>query len=143
LTISDATIYTDVFTSVRSLLVSTSNPIYVTNSTTSATTAAGIEAVYNDKVPTKPIIVIIPPQKTESFNTFDSSQGKKFINITLECYYSTTLGIDQMAQQVEHILKTNPIAGIDLIGITSDYAFTDPNMSKYHMKSITVSYDRE
>jgi len=139
--ITDSTLYTSVFTEIRNKIVAKAP--YVTNSTTGATTLASIKAVFNDETPVRPQIVIEPVSKSESSFKFSSTEGKKFINITIECYYKNTLGIDQLAEQVEEALKVNDISGIDLVGITSDYALNLDNEDKYHLKTLTASYDRE
>ena len=139
--ITDSTINSSVWTEVRSKIVAAAP--YVTNSSTSATTAAAINAAYNDKIPTRPQIIIHPINMSEGEWKFGGNQGRKFIDIMVDCYYKNSLGIDQMADQVEDTLKTNEIAGIELVGITSDVAFDVSGENKYHLKSITFSYDRE
>ena len=142
MTITDANIYTTVFTDVRAVIVAAAP--FVTNSSTSATTAAGIEGKYNDKKTSKPQIVIEPPKKDESSGwKFGSNEGKKFINVTVECYHKGLLGTQQLAEQVEASIKANNFGGMELVGIASDQAFTDPNRSKYQMKSTTFTFDRE
>ncbi len=142
MTITDANIYTTVFTDVRAVIVAAAP--FVTNLSTSATTSAGIEGKYNDKKTTKPQIIIEPPVKDESTGwKFGSNEGRKFINIVIECYHSGLLGTQQLAEQVEAAIKANEFEGMELVGVTSDQAFVDPNRSKYQMKSITLTFDRE
>lgn len=139
--IADSSINTDVWNSVRTVLVAAAP--YITNSTTSATTAASINAAYNDKSQTKPQIVIYPINKDESLNKFGATSGKSLINIQVECYASNGLGCDQLADQVETSLKTTEIAGIQLIAVGSDISFVNPDEAKFHIKSLTFTYDRE
>lgn len=136
-----STLYTDVFSSIRSAL--TAQTIYITNSTTSATTAASINASFNDKNQTKPQVVIYPISKDETINKFGQADGKQLINVRVECYAENTLGVDQISQQVEEVLRTANIAGIELVALGSDYAFVNPNEAKYHYKVLTFTYDRE
>jgi hypothetical protein len=139
---NDSTLHVDVWNAIRTALVSTS--IYITNSSTGATTAASIEASYNDKSG-RPQIIIVPISIAESEFRFGSSYGKRFIDVTLECYYKNTLGIDQMADQVESIIRgaVLPNFGMELIGVVSDYSYAGINENKNHLKSITFSFDRE
>jgi len=139
--ISDSTISVDVFTEIRNKLVSTAP--YVTNSSTSATYAASINAVYNDKNTTKPQIVIYPARISEDTFRFGGTEGKKAVNVNIECYYQNTLGVDQLSDQIKTALKANDIIGIDLVGIVTDYAFTNPAESKFHLKTMTFTYTRE
>ena len=141
MSISDSSLSVDVFSEVRSKIVAAAP--YVTNSTTSETTLAQVRAAYNDKEPVRPQIVINPIEKDEANWKFGGTEGKKFININIECYYKNTLGVDQLADSVETALKANDINGIDLIGVVSSYAYTNPVLIKYHMKGITFTYDRE
>jgi len=139
--ISNSTLNVDVFSEIRALIVA--NTPYVTNSTTASTTAATINAAYNDKPSIKPQIVINPINKDETKDKFGSNEGRKFINIVIECYYSNTLGIDQLADSVEYTLKHNEIVGIEMVGVTSDYAFNMAAKSKVQLKTLTFTYDRD
>lgn len=141
MTITDANIYTSVYSDIRTVLVAAAP--YVINSSTGTTTAAGIEAEYNDKYTSKPQIIIESPIKTEDTFKFGTNEGKKFINISIDCFYKNSLGIDQLGEQVEAAIKNNNFSGMDLIGVASDYAFTNPNQTKYQMKGITFTFDRE
>ena len=139
--VSDSTLSTDVFTEIRNKIVAAAP--YVTNSTTSSTSAASILAVHNDTKTTIPQIVINPIVYDEANWKFGGTEGKKFINVIIDCYYKNTLGIDQMSDQVLTALKVNDISGIDLVGVTGDYAFNVNNEAKFHLKSTTFTYDRE
>jgi len=141
MTITDSTIYTSTWSDIRTKLIASAP--YVTNSTTGATTAASILATYNDKLPNRPQIVIEPIVKNEDTFKFGGTEGKKFINVTIECYATNGLGVDQLAEQVEVTLKANDINGIDLVGNTSDNAINIDNEEKYQLKVLTFSYDRE
>jgi hypothetical protein len=141
MSISDSSLNVDVFNVVRTTIVG-AKPI-VTNSSTSATELASVRAAYNDTQPDKAQIIINPLSKDESSWKFGSSEGKKIINVTVDCFYRNTLGIDQLCDQVEYAIKTADISGIALIGVTTDYAFNMANDAKFHMKSITFSFDRE
>ncbi len=141
MTISDDTLDTDVFTAIRTKIVAAAP--FVTNSSTSATTAASIRAAYNDEGVVRPQIIMNPIEPEEADWKFGSKEGKKFINIVIDCYYSNTLGIDQLAQQVKSVLKDDDILGIDLVGIATDYAFNTANDAKYQLKSLTFTYTRE
>ena len=141
MSISDDTISVDVFNDVRTAIVSAS-PI-VTNSTTSKTKTATVLAAYNDKATTTPQIVINPAAIDESEWRFGSFQGKKIINVSVECYYSNTLGVDQLSDTVMKAIRETAFDGMELIAVTSDYAFTNPNEMKFHLKTITFTFERE
>jgi len=139
--VTDNTLSVDVFTSIRSLLVATQP--FITNSTTSATTSAEIRATLNDMGAIRPQIILNPISVNESEWKFGSFQGHKLINIVIDCYAGNTLGVDQLRDQVSWLLKENPINGIELVGISDDYGASTVNDEKYHLVSITASYDRE
>lgn len=139
--ITDSALTSSVWEAVKDELVSLAP--FVTNSTTAETSAASIKAVYNDSNGSRPQIVIRPIGHQESGWKFGSYEGKKFITVDIDFYYQNTLGIEQMYDQVVAQLKTNPIDGIQLIAIASDYGFSTENSDKYHVKTLTLSYDRE
>jgi hypothetical protein len=141
--VNDATLNTDIFNEIRTILVASN--IVTTNSTTSATTAVPIGAVFNEEniANQRPQIVISPANVSEDSWKFSSFEGKKLINVMVDCYASNTLALDQMSDQVSVALKENLITGVDLVGITSDYAFDEINNNKYHLRAFLFSYDRE
>ena len=143
--INDSTLSTDVWTTMKTVILAAAP--YITNSSTAATTVAGIETAYNDKAVTKPQIIINPIEKGEGEYKFGSRYGKRDINVTVDCYYKNTLGTDQLSDQVEEAkklaLEAGTILGIDLYAISTDQAFVDPNQSKFQMKSVTFSFRRE
>jgi len=135
MTISDSTLNSDVWTTIRTLLVAAAP--------TAEGTLASVKASYNDEDVAKPIIIVYPAETSENEYKFGSSYGKRFINVTVECYYKNTLGIDQLADTVEDTIRNATIAGMELVAVSSDYAFVNPNESKFHLKSITFTFDRE
>lgn len=137
--ITDSTIDTELFIAVRTILVSASL------STTSGTTvtAAQIAASYNDKELSRPQVIIYPISDNEVKDKFGSNYGKRFLNIDIDCYANNTLKVDQLSQQIKSALSENVIDGVDLIGITTDYAFQQPGNNKYHLKNLTFTYQRE
>ena len=139
--ITDQNLSTSVWDAVRTKLVS--GNIVVTNSSTSATTAATINASYNDKAVTKPQVSLYPIDSDETFDKFSTTEGKKIINVIVDCTYKNSLGADQLYDQVCYLLKQDDVVGIDLIGLTTNFVFQDPTDAKYHIKSATFSYGRE
>lgn len=137
--ISDSTLAQNVFTDVRSALVAAS----ITTSIGSTVSSANITGQYPDKTVSKPQIVILPIQSDEGDFKFGGTEGKKAINVIIECYSDKSLGVDQLADGVRSTLKANTITGIDLIGFSEDYAFSMPGENKYHLKTLTASYQRE
>lgn len=139
--VSDSTLSVDIWNEVKSILVATAP--YVSNSSTSATTAASINAAFNDRSGAKPQVVVYPITDSEDTWKFGSYEGRKMINVLVECYAQNSLGTDQLIDQVKSALKNNVIDGIELVGVTTDRAFNLANDSKWHMKSGSFTYDRE
>lgn len=139
--VSDQTLKVDIWTAVRSALV---NKVYVNNLTTTTTTLASVVSSYNDGYPSKPIIEVMPVKVDEVLDRFNSYQGSKDIFVSINCYYKTSLGVDQMDDRITDILKTTEIEGICLKGVSSDYGVPlTPNDNKYHIKTLSLSYSRE
>lgn len=141
MTISDSTLNVDVWNDVKSVLVAAN--LKVTNSSTGSTTAATIAASYNDKTPTRPTVIVMPISKSENDFKFGGTYGKRMINIGIECYASNTLGVDQLADQVEAAMIGNTWDGMSIVGVTSDVAFINPNEAKYQLKTLMYTFDRE
>jgi hypothetical protein len=139
--INDQTLSTDVFTDLRNLLVAAN--LQTTTQTTGAVTTASILAAYNDKVPAKPQVVLTPASISESDYKFGGSRGKRFINVTVDCYGDTTLACNQLQDQVVYTVSETGVAGLNLVGYTSDYAMQAYGDNKFHLKSITFNFDRE
>lgn len=138
--ISDQTLSSDIWTEIRAVLVTAAITVDSKSVTIQATNA---DTTDNAGATRKPFVIINPVNLDETKDKFNSYQGKKFINVFIDCIYKNTLYVDQIADKVTYALSTNKIAGIELIGITSDYAFTDPNQKKYHEKNLTFTYTRE
>jgi hypothetical protein len=139
--VEDKTLKVDIWSAIRSALV---GKVYVSNLATTTTTGASIVATYNDDYPTKPIVEIMPLRVEELFDEFNNIQGNKDIAVTINCYYKNSLGVDQMDDQITDILKTTKIDGISLRSIYSDYGIPlTPNDNKYHIKSLSISYNRK
>jgi hypothetical protein len=142
MSITDASLNTTIWNEIKDVLVDAN--IYITASSQSSDTViATINASYNDKLAHKPQVCIYPIQFDESEWKFSSNEGKKLINVTTECWAGNTLNVDELAQQVAYAVKHNPIDGISLIGITSNYAFNTAADSKFHMKVVQFTFDRE
>ena len=139
--ISDNTLTSDIWTEIRTLIVS-ANPI-VTNSTTGATTLAGVKAVFNDSGAARPQIIVRPVTPSTKNHKFGETVSAKNVTVLIECYADNTLGTDQLFDQVSYLLETNPIAGIEITDLDSDYAMNIAANSQYQMKSLSLTYDRE
>jgi len=139
--ISNATISSDIWTTIKTIILAAAPK--VTNSTTFAEKTAGIYASYNDKNFKMPGIVIDPAEISESDYKFGTNIGKRFINVTVACYYKNTLGTDQLSDQVINTIAEADISGMELIGFDSTQAFVDPNQAKFQLKTITFSFERE
>ena len=139
--INDATISSDVWTTIKNIIVAAAPK--TTNGTSGATRKAGIYASYNDEKFKMPGIIIDPAEISESEYKFGSNVGKRFINITIGCYYNNTLGTDQLADQVNAALASADINGMELVGFDSTQAFVDQNQAKFQLKTITFTFERE
>ncbi len=140
--VSDSDISQDLWDDIKSALVA-AVPVITSSLATTDTTVASITSTYNDKAPTRPQIVIHPILVDEGDWKFGSVDGKKLINVVVDCYASKTLYVDQLWDQVRNTLVQNTIAGVDLNALTSDYGFSDPGDQKFHVKTATFTYLRE
>ena len=139
--VSDRYITSSLWDSVRDLLVAAAP--YVTISAVSTdTVTATITGSYNDKTMSRPTIVINPIPMDEGEWKFGSNEGRKFLNVTIDCYDKRTSGIDELYDQVQYALKNTEISGVQLIAVSSDVGFYSVNDNKYHVKTGTFTYDR-
>lgn len=132
--INNQTISSDMFTDIRSRLVS--------ESITISGSSVSIKAQYNDETDNLPVIVIVPIGINEIMDVFDDTEGTKTIPVTIEVYASNTAKLDNISDQVRYALKQNDISGINLVEINEDYAFTNPNESKFHLKTLVFNYEK-
>lgn len=140
---NDSTLHQDVWQSVRTLLVSTSDPIKITNTATAVTTQVSIVAAFND-TGKRPQIVIVPITVSESNYKFGGLYGQRFIDVTIECYGTLGVYVDQMADQVDTKIRAAlPNLGMELVAVTTDYSEAGVGENKNHLKSLTFSFDRE
>lgn len=133
--ISNSTLDVDVWNEVRSTLVAAS--ITVDSST------VPVRAQYNDKASEKPQIIIIPIDNSEDTFKFGSYDGRQLVNVNIECWAGNTADMDYIADEVKTTLKENPLSGMDIVGISTNYGFNTINDNKYHLKVITFTYMRE
>lgn len=142
--ISDSTLFTDVWSEIRSIIVGATP--YITNSSTSATALASVEAAYNDKFLTRPQVIIPPIEKGSSDYKFGENLGKRLINVIVECYGTKSLYSDQLIQQVDFALASTVPTELELIGTVSNGSFesigSDPK-SKLFGQSMTFTYTKE
>jgi hypothetical protein len=142
MSITDANITSSLWNEVKSILVA-SAPYVTAGVESTDTVVASIKGTYSDTAASRPTIVINPIVMDEGEWKFGSNQGHKFLNITIDCYYSRSLGVDELFDQVQHALKTNVINGVELVAVASDIGFSSANDNKYHVKTGTFTYDRE
>ena len=140
MTISNATISSDVWYSVKTAIYNASPTVTLTGTEVKQ---ASVIPSYKSSRTTTPQIVVNPIEKSESEYKFGANRGRMFINITVDCYYSTTLGVDQLADQVEEAVSNYDFGNMELVAMSSDYAYTDPSAQDFHLKSITFSFDKE
>lgn len=141
MTISNTNTSVEVWNQVRTKLVAAS--LTASNSSTSDTYTANINATYNDKSGARPQVIINPIVMDEEGFKFGGTTGKKMINVVIDIYSGTTEYSDQLADQVKNALDDNDISGIDLVSIAEDAAFSSPGGQKYHLKTLTFAYQRE
>lgn len=141
MTITENTLETSIFNEVRTRVVSAG--LAVTTQTTGIVTSASIEATYNDTAAVRPMVIIHPVNLDRQNNKFGSTNINSMINVIIDCYAKDTLGVDQLGQGLRTALEVNDIAGIDLVNVSSDYAFNSPGDNKYHLKSYVFTYQRE
>lgn len=141
--ISDSTLSQDVWSDVRSALVSASIVTSLVSGTTVSTSNANITGQYPEKTVSKPQIVILPINLSEDTYKFGNNYGRKLINVVIECYSDKSVLVDQMADMVKEKLSTNGITGIDLVGLSEDYAFSSPGENRMHLKTVVATYRRE
>ena len=139
--LTEQTLSVDFWTDVRTLLVAQN--LKVTNSTTSATTAASIKSSYPDEATTRPIVIINPVSPNKTQDKFSDYNGANLINLSVECYYKNTLGTDQLRDQVTYALERNAIGGMEPNSIVSSPSFLEINGQKYHGTTVTAVYKRE
>ncbi len=138
--ISDETLSSDIWKTIRQTLVDASITIDSKSVTIQASNA---DTTDNNGSARKVFIIIHPVNLDETKDKFGSNQGKKFINIFIDCIYNKVGFVEELADKVNYILSEANISGLDLVGITSDSAFTDPNRKKYHEKNLSFAYMRE
>ena len=141
--VSDTTKSNDIFSTVRTVIYNASPTV----TDTSGTHVAPVYAKYNDKQTNTPQIVIESSTTTEGTYKFSSTQGKKLINISASCYYNTPKGCDSLGDQITNAVKTavdnGTIQDIELVGVSEDVAFINPDEMKFHLKTITFTFDKE
>ncbi len=140
--ISDSRITSSLWDEVRSLLVAAAPYVTISSASTDTVTAT-ITNSYNDRTMSRPTIVINPIPMDEGEWKFGSTEGHKFLPVTIDCYDKRTSGIDELYDQVQYALKTTAIAGVELVAVSSDVGFSSVNDNKYHVKTGTFTYDRE
>ena len=142
--ISNETLYIDVWTTLRNIIVASAP--FITNSVTASTSAASIYVAYNDRYPSRPQVIINPIQKTESDYKFGTLTigGKKTINVVIDCFGDKSLYADQLIQAVDYALTSTSIPEIELVGSTSNGAFESINGGeKLFGQSMTFTYIEE
>lgn len=127
---------------MRACIVAAS--VYTTNQTTSATSAVSVvSGNFNDKVPVRPEIAIHPVEKEEANAKFGGTEGKKMLNVFVDCWADKTLYVDQIAQQVEAAVKAYAWDGVQLVAVTSNNGLSLEADNKYQLKTLTFTFDRE
>ena len=137
--VSDRNLSTDMWTAIRASIVAVAPTI--TDGTSTKT--ASIVASYNDNNPSKPQIVIYPVKPSESKDKFSTDFGRYDISVSIDCRYSSSLGIDQLRDQVSYALSTTYIPDVELQTIESDPGFAEEGEQKYHINAMSIVYSKE
>jgi len=140
MSITSAEVYTDVWTLVRNIL--TADKPKITNSTTGTTKTASIVASFTDIRTGIPTIIIEPSNKSEVMDVFGKNRGSMEFVVNVSCYYSNTLGVDQLAQSVENIVAEADTEDLSLIGIDTNYDYDSDPDTKFHTKVVTFMFTR-
>lgn len=141
MTVADSTLKTDLWSEVRSKLVSAN--LETTNSSDNSTRTASINASYNDKAGDRPQVIINPAMVSEDTFKFGGIEGRKAISVVIEVIDKNTEYLDQLGDGIRAAMKANDISGVDLVSIEEDYSFSMPGANKYHVLTITAGYLRE
>jgi hypothetical protein len=139
-TITDGNLNVSLFNTIRTAIVSYEPKV---TESTNKYKKASIKAAYDDSKVTTPQVILTPLNITESDYKFGSQEGRKVINVIIECYYTNTLGIDQLSDDVTAAIKGINFGVLDLIGMSSDYAFVNPNEAKFHLKTLVFTFLKE
>ena len=141
--IADSTLAQNTWTDVKATLVASSITTSILSGSTTTSVSANITGDFPDSTISKPQIVILPVFIDESDYKFGGSYGKRTINVVIEVYARRSKEVDELADKVRESLKGNALDGLNLMGISEDYAFTSPGDVKTHLKTLTFSYERE
>ena len=136
MTISNSTFYTDLYTAVRNILL-------VASLETTLGDNPEVLGSYNDKKVTRPQVIIEPAEISEARYKFGSNEGKKFVNLSISIYASKRKFVNELAQQVEVAMKGTDLDDLALVAMDIDNAFVNPNEAKYHLTTLTFTFDRE
>jgi hypothetical protein len=139
MTISNATLSTDIYSAVRTAIVNAS----ITVSYNSTTISASVVPAYNDEDTSVPQIVVYDSEYDEAEYKFGSNHGKKLINVLVECYFTKGRGTSEMKDKVINAIKDTTFDGMELVAVATDTAFINPNEQKYHLVGINFTFDRE
>jgi len=138
--ISNENLRVDTWTAVKTCLVAAN--LRITNLTTSVTTAASVVSKYNAQKTTTPQVAIEVPNKQESEFKFGEARGRMFINVTIEVFATKPEYISQLTDQIDTALSAYDFGNMDIVSITSDTAFIDPNLKDFHVSTIVVTFDK-
>jgi len=130
MTIQDTSLSSDAFTALRNVIVSgvPSVPVYAT---------------YNDKLISKPQIVIQPFSISEELDRFNTIEGKKFLTGVVDVYASTGLLCDSTADKVRYAVKSNVPDGLQLIDYNEDADYSEEGGRKFFLKTFSFNFLRD
>lgn len=145
MSITDTNIYTTTWKAIKDILVAAN--IQAERDDGNTKNASVKPAFVNDRTAMPLLVVQEVAKPSEADYKFGSNEGKKTLAVTVDCYTITSKGVEQLGEQVESAIKTalgnGTLIGIDLIDISSDNSFVDPNFGSYKNKSITFTFLRE
>lgn len=112
----------------------------IVNTLATAGVTASVEATYNDKKLSKPLVVISPVNDSEDSYSFGGEQGNKNIPVVVTIYSSSSLSMDTIKDLLVTEFKKDSIVGAHFIGYDTDYDFNYDYKNPVHAKTITVNY---
>ena len=138
--IANSTLSVDVFNTVRNIIVAAAPQVVNEDASTKT---ASVLAAYNDKKPSTPQVIMYLPEREMAKDKFGGTNSKRFINVLVECYYKTSRGAAQLTDAVVDAVDSAEIDGMDLVAVSTDVAFINPNDQKFHVTGITFTFIRE
>ena len=113
---------------------------------TSASLLSGsvtVTAAFINEKEAFPQVVVNPANVNREGFSFDRSRSKQNIQVVVEIFTKKNKEIDQIADEIDTILRGLKMQSMQLIDWEEDRALSnDTNKNKIHLKTITITYLR-